>query len=575
MNATITLRDYLNKGKTFVIPSYQRGYVWGQKGACGKTDAVTQILTETLRPGFEQQKEIFLQGITVSESDKDIILIDGQQRTTFLFLLLKWLRYDGPFHIRYDVRSESDTFINAETIQIPIALDEHEQFQDIYFFKKTLMTINGVLAGVDKSAFLTYVLDNIKFLYIDIPNAQQATKVFSMMNGAKAVMHSEEIIKAEILHVASLGNPHAYTNKFEAFATEWDNNMLRSRYAREWDKWLQWWNREEVGKLFKCDNVMGLLISTYFYRKGEEKPLSYEAFKEKFIKKELPIEAKRTFDELRRLQKRFEDAFNDPISYNKTGAIIRLISKEGKKQFVDACFGEGYISQAGYLDDYYRKTFLGLTHKQIAENDNEVLKNKYEELYEVLSSDALYQENPEAAFRLLLRLNIDEDNLQEDGRGRKFDFSIWDRTDSRGRSLEHIYPKSRVWHTTDGRKYDGNDNPIDASIDVEHNSDYISRDSIHTTIKGKDFQASEHSIGNLVLLYKDDNATFSNSSFEDKKAMFFKMPGKNKGAYAIFKSRHLLNTIYQFASSEWKGKEIADNKYQILRKFSEYYGQQN
>ena len=30
MNTTITLREYLNKKKVFVIPTYQRGYVWGK-----------------------------------------------------------------------------------------------------------------------------------------------------------------------------------------------------------------------------------------------------------------------------------------------------------------------------------------------------------------------------------------------------------------------------------------------------------------------------------------------------------------------------------------------------------------
>ena len=30
MNATITLREYLEKKKCFIIPDYQRGYVWGK-----------------------------------------------------------------------------------------------------------------------------------------------------------------------------------------------------------------------------------------------------------------------------------------------------------------------------------------------------------------------------------------------------------------------------------------------------------------------------------------------------------------------------------------------------------------
>ena len=39
MKTTITLQEYLSKGKTFVIPDYQRGYIWGQEGR-SKTKAV-------------------------------------------------------------------------------------------------------------------------------------------------------------------------------------------------------------------------------------------------------------------------------------------------------------------------------------------------------------------------------------------------------------------------------------------------------------------------------------------------------------------------------------------------------
>jgi len=40
----------------------------------------------------------------------------------------------------------------------------------------------------------------------------------------------------------------------------------------------------------------------------------------------------------------------------------------------------------------------------------------------------------------------------------------------------------------------------------------------------------------------------------------------------IFKSRHLLHTIFKFASSTWNGESIATNKYETLKEFKEYYG---
>lgn len=564
MNATITLREYLEKGKTFFVPNYQRGYVWGKKRPKDDRDSVSYML-DSLLDSFRNNTEVFIQGVTVSETEEGIILIDGQQRTTFFYLLLNSLGYKDPFRLEYAIRKQSNDFLSKIKEQ-NIEENKDEEFQDIYFFKKTLRIVRDRLTpDIDREAFLKHALDRVKFLYIDIPE-EKATTVFTMMNGNKAEMQEEELIKAELLRLASL-NDSSFARKEdkEKYAIEWDNNMLRSRYAREWDKWLQWWNRAEVRKLLKTENVMGLLIETYQRTVDEENKLSYARFKDKFLKEEKPIVAKETFDGLRRMQKRFEDAFNNPTVYNKVGAIIRVINDKDK--FIDWYFGRERRS-GDELDYYYRRAFLGMTHKEIVDKNEEVFIEKFDNLYKQLDSNDLFNENPEAAFRLLLRLNIDEDNLQEDGQGRKFDFSIWDRKDSRGRSLEHIYPKSKVLHEEeiDGeivkRKGDGiiiEDKDIDDT--------FIWRKSC----RDGDVEAGEHSIGNLVLLYKDDNSTFNDSSFEDKKGIFFKKyDAKHKD---LFKSRHLLHTIYKFANSKWDGVEIAKNKRQTLEDFRNYYGQ--
>lgn len=563
MNATITLREYLEKGKTFVVPNYQRGYVWGRKRPKDDRDSVSYMM-DSLLDSFRNNTEVFIQGVTVSETEEGIILIDGQQRTTFFYLLLNSLDYKESFRLEYAIRKQSNDFLSKIKEQ-DIEENKDEEFQDIYFFKKTLRIVRDRLThDIDREEFLKHVLDRVKFLYIDIPE-EKATTVFTMMNGNKAEMQEEELIKAELLRLASLNDSFfARKEDKEKYAIEWDNNMLRSRYAREWDKWLQWWNRDEVQKLFKTKNVMGLLIETYQRTVDEDNKLSYARFKDKFLKEEKPIVAKITFDGLRRMQKRFEDAFNNPITYNKVGAILRVINDKNK--FIDWYFGRERRSD-DRLDHYYRRAFLGMTHKEIADKNEEAFIQKYENLYEQLESNDLYNENAEAAFRLLLRLSIDEDNAQEDGKGRKFDFSIWDRNDSRGRSLEHIYPKSKVLHKEESngveviKKGDG----IDLKEDVDDS--YIWRE---TCFDG-DIIASEHSIGNLVLLYKDDNSTFNNSSFQKKKNIFFNKDEEKHRE--IFKSRHLLHTIYKFANSTWLGEDIAKNKRQTLEDFRNYYGQ--
>lgn len=575
MNATITLRDYLAKNKVFYIPNYQRGYVWGKRSIKGK-DSVSYMI-ESLLNGYINNTDIFIQGVTVSENEKQIVLIDGQQRTTFFYLLLKYLGYKGNFSIHYIIRKKSNDFLrDLELLNIDYSEQKDEKFQDIFFFKKTLRLIEKQLTEkINKETFLTYLLDRVKFLYIDIPESK-AVKVFSMMNGNKAQMQEEELIKAELLRLSSLNDvTFEQKSEKEKYAIEWDNNMLRSRYAREWDKWLQWWNRKDVKSLFKTENVMGELISTFYLSTAKKGGLSYANFREQFLSSQTPIDAKDTFYQLRHLQKQFEDAFNNPIIYNKVGAIIRVIND--KEAFIRWYFNNKQKRSNDELDKYYKYAFLGLTHNEIIEKDaekfQETFNTKFDEMYDCLNDNNLYNVNPRIAFQFLLRLNIDEDNNQEQEskKGRKFDFSIWDRKDSRGRSLEHIYPKSKVWHKKNtGDSYiikNGNGEICDET--VQNDPLYISRESC----KWNEEMASEHSIGNLVLLYKDDNSAFNNNSFEEKKNLFFKNNvGTNKD---IFKSRHLLHTIYKFANAKWDGKAIARNKYSTLKEFRKYYGKQD
>lgn len=564
MTDTISLREYLKKGKSFVIPSYQRGYIWGKEREGGGKDSVTYMM-DSLYAGYEDgKKEVFIQGITVATNGTDIILIDGQQRTIFFYLLLKTLGYNGEprFEIKYEVRKESNSFFSNKDLPADIGENENEEFQDQYYFKKTLRIINSIIKekDIDRNSFLEYLLDKVRFLYISIPE-EKAVTVFSMMNGNKAIMKPQELIKAELLRLVSLNESSGADA--EHFAIEWEHNMLRSRYAREWDKWLQWWNRQDVRALFKTDNVMGLLIPIYYDAQKQQKDnmLSFAGFKELLLSNTKI--AKKTFDGLRRLQKRFEDAFFDPIIYNQVGAILRVISPNDREKFLKWYFtGEKPIRDD--LSRYYRLAFIGTTHKEITDKNREAISEKYHKCIETLESNNLYFENPEEAFRLLLRLNIDEDNKQANGAGRKFDFSIWDGT-CRGRSLEHIYPRSKVYYKAKVEDREVYKNGLDETIDPQEIQTYKEEHGICI------FEDGTNSIGNLVLLYVDENSAFSNSSFEDKKKMFFKKPDNGKEAKEIFKSRHLLHTIYKFANSKWTGIEIAQNKANTIEEFKNYY----
>ena len=575
---TIRLRDYLSKRKTFVIPQYQRGYVWGKKRP-GEDDSVTYLIRD-LKSGFKcsPHREVFLQGVTVTESDKEISVIDGQQRTTFFYLLLKCLGSKVEFKLRYlSGRKQSQDFIDNVSSNTNLPIDEAEPFQDIYFFKKTMFIIRQELRDVHKSDFEGFILEHVKFLYINIPESQ-AVRVFAMMNGNKATMLPEEVIKAEILRLASQKDPHA---NIDANSAEWQANMLRSRYAREWDKWLHWWNREDVRTMFSCNNTMGMLISSVVGVKGGVR-LTFDLFKKWMSGGESPQEAKMVFDRLRRQQKLFEDLFNDFEMHNKVGAIIAVLRKSGADDVVS--FVHDFIASPKggslKLDDYYKCVFLGMTHREIIQlltvvetatqkggNAKDAFVQKYDETLKALHDPFLYTTDRESAFRYLLRRNVDQDTHQK----RKFDFGVWE---AGARSLEHIYPKSKVWHWKDENMeeiLDGNDSPISLSQEIiqADGNGYLARSSLVVrNAEGTEvFSTTEHGIGNLVLLYKDENSSFNNSPFEVKRELFFN-PNKTE----LTKSRRLLHTVCVFAGQkDWNGQSIVTNAQRVLYEFKDCY----
>lgn len=378
MNTIITLNDYLSKGKTFVIPSYQRGYVWGKKRPGDEKDSVTYLLDDIITR-YHAGADIFLQGVTVTEKENEIILIDGQQRTTCLYIMLKLLGYESNLKLKYEIRKSSNDFLNSFDFINDDIIPGFADFQDIYFFIKSREIIKSKLDGIDRQDLLNYLLKHIKFLYINIEESQ-AIRVFTMMNGSKARMLQEEIIKAEILRLASKNSSSELSQDIE-----WEHNMLRSRYAREWDKWLHWWNMKEVQTLFNCSTTMGLLISSFY--KEPSFDLTFEGFKNHFFKTESSFEAKKCFDGLRRLQKRFEDAFNDPAIHNMIGGILRILDKGNRDLFVKYYFVD---DNRNNLETYYKKVFLGLTHKEIISDDKDKLKEKYDASYSAISNDFAY-----------------------------------------------------------------------------------------------------------------------------------------------------------------------------------------
>lgn len=553
------LREYLNK-KKFIIPNYQRGYKWSVKED-GKPSAVEVLMDDLINAYSNEYVNYFIQGVTVSESENGICLIDGQQRTTTLYILLWCLNYKGidSIEIDYEIRKDSKEFLNRLK-QKNISLSDLEDFeknhrhQDIHLFLDAIQQINMKLKklGDKKQDFLdSFLLDKTDLLYIRDEN--DSVKTFTMMNGNKASMLNEELIKAELLRQISISDEDSYD----------ENELLldRSRYARAWDRWLYWWNQVEIQRFYQVTNTpsMGLLLQFYFEKIEGFKDYNFQNFKKLISTKS---KAKKVFKQLRDLQKSFEDIYMDPIIHNSL-ALSLITNKDDKntilKYFIDN------LHDKKNLINYSKWRLVGATHNEIISTDEELIKVKREKAEIIrtnLASDFVYKYYDNEAFKQLLRMNVEEYNKLNSGKGMHFDFSVWNK-----KSLEHIYPKSKVFHqdvNENGKKIwlTGNNDEVSKTyIDIEINKKTgIYREAF---FEGE----TEHCIGNLVLLYVRNNSEFGNKSFNEKKNIYFNCNDKD----FLFESRSLLHSMFIFSNDEWTVEKIHENKTRFLKNFDETY----
>lgn len=580
MNKAIkTLGDFIQK--EIVIPCYQRGYIWGKKHTGTDKDAVTYML-ESLEKGFKSNEPLFIQGITVVEKDGSYAIIDGQQRMTFFFLLLKTLGDEKAFTIRYR-SSRGATVVGDKTPQqwleeYNAALgdsereDLNDKLQDIYYFKKTSRLIREselYKIAERRPDVCRYVKHHVEFLLISI-NEQIAVRTFAMMNGNKAVMEGHELIKADLLRRASLG-----TGGYIGNASEWDNITLRSRYAHEWDRWLHWWNRKDVQLMYNCNNPMGWLLHCAFETVPDKADLfnSYNRYidKEQDGKTESQ-KAKLMFAKLRMLQNRFEEAFADTSIHNALGVVTYMLGKKDIPQFINKYFSKS-TPQPNDLRNTYDMLLCGMTYNEIDNKDVEAFNKKSPTLKDKLVNKPVYGQDNDLAYKYLLIRNVEADK-------RKFNFAILDGN----RSLEHVYPKSKVVHEQDGQWLNNNNEPITCLEGLEYEQEsgwtkygkpmehqaevreYITRESIQKAASGLESlkeiaqDMTENSIGNLLLFYMNNNAEHGNKLPEVKRHdYFFDISNPS------FESRNLLHSLMVFGRYQnFDAKAIADNQAEVL-----------
>lgn len=207
----------------FLIPSYQRGYRWQKLQVEALLEDLWHFHTE-----FKDKKEddwYCLQPLVVK---KDIepnrwIVLDGQQRLTTLFIILKLLGEgtDALYSIEYQTRTNNKDFLEN------IEKSNNEDNPDFHYMRKALDVSKAWINKKDvkeKPKFADTILQRCKVIWYEIEE-ENHYDVFTRLNSGKISLSSAELIKALLLaqnSSESISNSEAAQLKQLEMAGEWD-----------------------------------------------------------------------------------------------------------------------------------------------------------------------------------------------------------------------------------------------------------------------------------------------------------------------------------------------------------------
>lgn len=506
----------------FFIPSYQRGYRW--------TDLqIENLLNDILEFSKGVDGDFYcLQPLVVKEQKKDLLaeikqansiedeenllkgkwtVIDGQQRLTTIYLILKALENEKCPSIEYERDSyiqvcNSSDEIKKDNIEI-YHLTSAKHFIDrwIHIEKRAdeeKKWINPKNIEIDTKKFCNKILEQTKFIFYNVGDVseEQEHDIFNNLNSGKIALTNAELIKALFLNKAGKEDIAHREVEQRLLADEFDQIERTLRQDKFW-----YFLAGNTPQPSSCVNLLFDLmlessvqngkyrtdepIRTFFYFNdlinGNESEDSYK-------------ESKIIWENVRKVFHIMEGWFNDSVMYNLIGyhraanggkTLCEIYKKfceeksknEFKKWLVDEC--------KNHID--YPDGFMQLR----------------------------YDENKDKVFNLLLLFNIATLN----GRPQeavKFSYANFHKYNW---DVEHISPQNPK-----------NDDDLKKVVEKFKDNDYLkilidalNKEEKDTKIieeeRAKYFATGDDLMGiqNLTLLSAHDNRGIGNKFFFEKR----------------------------------------------------------
>lgn len=540
---TVSVFDLM--GNDFYIPDYQRGYRWTKN----EVEKLLNDLEDFFKENTDGNSFYCMQPLVVYRNEEigKWEVIDGQQRLTTLYLILKQkearLIDDNPdiklFNLSYQSREGSEKYLKA------VNKEDKDKNIDYYHIYNASQLIKDFLKNTSKGGgrFVDDIVNvnnsekspSVKFIWYDVTDEIKENHIspeekFSDLNVGKISLTNAELIKALLLK-----NANNYDEQLR-IATEWDT--IEHELCHD-DFWAFIYGEDNGRYSTRIEYIFDIVKN-----KPRNNENDYYTFDEytKDIAKNKPV--KDLWREITDKFYLFKGWYEDRRLYHIIG-FQRFLKKDISD--IEKCF-EGSKT----VDEFYEELKKDSIKSVISNKDIESLS--YEE-----SSDKKKIKQALVLFNVLSVLQCKESNL-------KFSFNEyyngkWDiehvrsqtPKDASGQDRDN-WLKCTLKYFTGIEYTEDNDNPeaykkkmeklelssddkiiCDGLITLLVNQERIDESDIYEKLcerfKYNDGFEYENSIGNLVLLDAQTNRAYKNAYFPVKRDWINRR--EKEGAYIL------------------------------------------
>lgn len=523
----ITIGSIAEERYNFLIADYQRPYKWTFQQVLDLLNDIDDFLPN--------KNEFYcLQPLVVklSEDKKGYNVIDGQQRLTTVYLILKFCNQDEQlYNLTFNTRNVSSDFLKeadkllADLIVCDIDVNEHiihEAWKifltknenskynkiDIFHFFGAYFTIKSwfEIKKVDKVEFAKKLKENTQFIWY---NAQEGieTKVFRDLNSGKIPLTNAELIKA--LFIIAIGDEGKL------------GKIRKGNFAREWnavEQGLQddcfWYFINNVTDESRYATRIDYLFELIVGQKVDEKKKEDNLFTYRYYSEcsSLLSEWKKVKGVFYKLQEWYEDR----EYYHLIGFLV--------------CTGFWKIKNILDLDLMSKSEFKKLLKSKIKTK----LSAENKEGIHIYSLNGLnYKDSREASIKVLLLFNVI--SAQRVNAGYRFPFNEYK---VRKWSLEHIHAQNDRNLSDEGNldSWKKETTNFIQTWDREERQKQVSEQQKRLIKELKEIKFTKqvgevvkefenslsdslnlHGIGNLALLEGSFNSSLGNKSFAGKR----------------------------------------------------------